>query len=83
MLDDGFTRGDAAPMNRDFNLPPGLTRREVNSVFDEPEEIICRVCGEWFVPINDMATCDSCLDELYYEGCARTFGKVIKGLNNL
>lgn len=40
-------------MNRDFNLPPGVTLREVNARFADPDMPECEECGLPFDPLYE------------------------------
>jgi hypothetical protein len=47
-------------MSLDGTLPPGVTMSEINSAFAAPKELPCGCCGEWFLPVEDIGTCERC-----------------------
>ena len=49
-------------MTRDFNLPPGVSHRDIDLRYAEPTERRCQRCGTWFVPDGDELRCP-CEDE--------------------
>lgn len=50
-------------MSPNHNLPPGVTRREIDERYADPPERRCRRCGEWFIPDDAEGYCGRCRAE--------------------
>ena len=47
---------------RDGYLPPGVTYADTDRAFGDPEELRCRICGNWFNPSSAETVCEDCCD---------------------